>query len=69
MIVIYNKDKNNQKNIILDNNFCYLFHDLNGYELNFSNINLYLEKHLAKNSFIEKKNYISSLMKYLFFSK
>ena len=43
------QDKNNRKNIILDDKLEYLFQDLSGNELNFSNINLHLEKHLAKN--------------------
>lgn len=43
------QDKNNRKNIILDDKLECLFHDLSGNELNFSNINLHLEKHLAKN--------------------
>lgn len=43
------QDKNNRKNIILDDKLGHLFQDLSGNELNFSNINLHLEKHLAKN--------------------
>lgn len=44
------QDKNNRKNIILDDKLEGLFQDLSGNELNFSNINLHLEKHLTKNS-------------------
>lgn len=44
------QDENNRKNIILDDKLEGLFQDLSGNELNFSNINLHLEKHLAKNS-------------------
>ena len=44
------QDENNRKNIILDDKLGCLFQDLEGNELNFSNINLHLEKHLAKNS-------------------
>jgi len=42
------QDENNRKNIILDDKLESLFKDLSGNELNFSNINLHLEKHLTK---------------------
>lgn len=42
------QDENNRKNIILDDKLECLFQDLSGNELNFSNINLHLEKHLTK---------------------
>lgn len=43
------QDENNRKNIILDDKLGGLFQDISDNELNFSNINLHLEKHLAKN--------------------
>jgi chromatin remodeling complex protein RSC6 len=42
------QDKNNRKNIILDDKLEGLFQDISGNKLNFSNINLHLEKHLEK---------------------